>query len=127
MELLTGLVAVDERRSEEKQYLVEWFWKIKSDKEVLLASVDPALDVREEVHESIFAAAELAGHCSDKDPSHRPDMGHAVSVLTQLVDTWKPREGTSRCSSTRSNLPLEELVRSWQEEDSADADDGDQV
>lgn len=117
MELVTGLVAVDEQRPEEKQYLVDWFWKIKEDRAILLACVDPALNVDEDGHDSIIAVAELAGHCTVKDPSRRADMGYAVSVLAQLVETWRPHEGMSRCSSTRSEMPLPELVRSWKEED----------
>ncbi|XP_057807494.1 LOW QUALITY PROTEIN: receptor-like kinase TMK3 [Salvia miltiorrhiza] len=119
MELVTGLVAVDERRPEEKQYLVEWFWQIKDDKATMLAAVDPALNVDDETRDSIIAVADLAGHCTVKDPSHRADMGYAVTVLARLVDTWRPHQGTSRCSSNRSDLPLPELVRSWQEEDLA--------
>ncbi|KAG6433126.1 hypothetical protein SASPL_104734 [Salvia splendens] len=117
MELVTGLVAVDEQRPEEKQYLVDWFWKIKEDRETLLACVDPALNVDEDGHDSIMAVAELAGHCTVKDPSRRADMGYAVSVLARLVETWRPHEGMSRCSSTRSEMPLPELVKSWKEED----------
>lgn len=118
MELLTGLAAVDSRRAEEKQYLVEWFWEIKSSKATLLESIDPALDADEETYKSMCVVAELAGHCSVKDPNHRPDMRYAVSVLARLVETWKPHEGTSRCSSTKSTLPLPQLVKGWQEEES---------
>ncbi|KOM41353.1 hypothetical protein LR48_Vigan04g155100 [Vigna angularis] len=47
MELLTGLMALDEDRHEESQYLASWFWHVKSDKEKLMTAVDPALDIKE--------------------------------------------------------------------------------
>ena len=43
-------------------------------------AVDPTID------------AELAGHCTAREPSRRPDMGHSVNVLSPLVEKWKPFE-----------------------------------
>ena len=63
MELVTGLAALDEERPEECRYLAEWFWRIKSSKEKLMDAVDPTI------------VAELAGHCTAREPSRRPDMG----------------------------------------------------
>ncbi|KAL9171512.1 hypothetical protein ABFS82_04G213400 [Erythranthe guttata] len=120
LELLTGLAALDERRSEEKRYLAEWFWGIKSNRGALIDSVDPALDAKEDVHESIYVVAELAGHCTARDPSNRPDMGHAVNVLTRLVEKWKPYEETERfCDDDvigDTSLGLPQLLKGWQEE-----------
>ncbi|MCD7458764.1 hypothetical protein HAX54_039102 [Datura stramonium] len=120
MELVTGLTALDEHRSEETRYLVEWFWKIKSNKENLLASVDPALDVKEDIHKSIFIMAELAGHCTVRDPNHRPDMSHVVNVLGQLVESWKPVEESDEYSGIDYSLPLPEMLKDWQDEDTGD-------
>ncbi|KAJ6309734.1 hypothetical protein OIU76_014631 [Salix suchowensis] len=96
MELLTGLTALGEERSEESRYLAEWFWKIKSSKEKLMAAIDPTLNANEEIFESIYTIAELAGHCTSREPNHRPDMGHAVNVLAPLVEKWKPINDESR-------------------------------
>lgn len=119
MELLTGLVALDERRPEEKRYLVEWFWQIKSNRETLIASIDPALDAKEDIYESIYVTAELAGHCTARDPNNRPDMGYAVNVLAQLVETWKPYDETDKQlhSGINMTLPLPQLLKGWQAED----------
>ncbi|KAF3651859.1 hypothetical protein FXO38_16397 [Capsicum annuum] len=87
MELVTGLAILDENRSEETRYLVEWFWKIKSNKENLLAFVDPALDAKEDIYKSICIVVELAGHCTARDPNRRPDMSHVVDVVGQLVES----------------------------------------
>ncbi|KAF2322926.1 hypothetical protein GH714_032099 [Hevea brasiliensis] len=84
MELLTGLMARDEDRPEESQYLAAWFGHIKSDKQKLRAAIDPALEVKDETFE-ISIIAELAGHCTARKPSQRPDMSHAVNVLALLL------------------------------------------
>uniref|UniRef100_A0A6N2MMR8 non-specific serine/threonine protein kinase n=1 Tax=Salix viminalis TaxID=40686 RepID=A0A6N2MMR8_SALVM len=119
MELLTGLTALDEERSEESRYLAEWFWRIKSSKEKLMAAIDPALNVDEETFESISTIAELAGHCTSRDPNHRPDMGHAVNVLGPLVEKWKPVNDESEdFYGIDYNQPLPQMLKVWQDADS---------
>lgn len=119
MELLTGLMALDESRSEESRYLAEWFWRIKSSKESLTAAIDTAIDVDEETFESISIIAELAGHCTAREPSHRPDMGHAVNVLSLLVEKWKPMTDESEyISGIDYSLPLPQMLKVWQETES---------
>ena len=82
-----GVVLME--RPEECRYLAEWFWRIKSSKE------------------SISIVAELAGHCTAREPSRRPDMGHAVNVLSPLVEKWKPFEDeTESYSGIDYSLPL---------------------
>ncbi|CAI9105747.1 OLC1v1004748C1 [Oldenlandia corymbosa var. corymbosa] len=119
VELLTGLVALDEQRSEENRYLAEWFWKVKADREKLIASLDPALDAKEDIYDSIFAVADLAGHCTNRDPNNRPDMGYAVVVLSALAETWKPTEGTEDEYGIDYSLPLPQMLKGWQEEEAA--------
>ncbi|CAI9761577.1 unnamed protein product [Fraxinus pennsylvanica] len=115
MEILTGLVALDEQRPEEQRYLAEWFWQIKSNKETLISSIDPALDAKEDIYESIYIIAELAGHCTAREQNHRPDMGHAVNILAQLVEKWKPVEEADKCSGIDITLPLPQMLKGWQE------------
>ncbi|KAE8726640.1 hypothetical protein F3Y22_tig00006570pilonHSYRG00094 [Hibiscus syriacus] len=116
MELVTGMMALDDGRPEETQYLAAWFWHIKSDKEKLRAAIDPTLDIKDETFESISIIAELAGHCTAREPSQRPDMGHAVNVLAPLVEKWKPLydDDDEYCGIDYS-LPLNQLVKGWQE------------
>lgn len=116
MELLTGLMALDDNRPEESQYLAAWFLRIKSNKEKLAAGIDPALDVNEETFESIYIISQLAAHCTAREPSQRPDMGHAVNVLAPLVEKWKPfDDDTEEYSGIDYNLPLNQMVKGWQE------------
>ncbi|KAK7263453.1 hypothetical protein RJT34_31043 [Clitoria ternatea] len=116
MELLTGLMALDESRPEEKRYLAEWFWQIKSSKEKLMAAIDPALEASEGTFESISIVAELAGHCTAREASHRPEMGHAVSVLAALVEKWRPVDEEFDCSSGIDySQPLPRMLEIWKE------------
>ncbi|XP_010557993.1 PREDICTED: receptor-like kinase TMK3 isoform X1 [Tarenaya hassleriana] len=116
MELLTGLMALDEDRPEESQYLASWFWHMKSDKQKLRAAIDNTLDVKDETFESICVVAELAGHCTAREPNQRPDMSHAVSVLCPLVENWKPLDDeTEEYSGIDYSLPLNQMVKGWQE------------
>ncbi|KAK8628884.1 hypothetical protein V6N13_009464 [Hibiscus sabdariffa] len=121
MELLTGLTALDDDRPEETQYLATWFWHIKSDMEKLRAAIDPAIDVNDETLESISIIAELARHCTTREPSQRPDMGHAVNVLAPLVEKWKPLDDDNDdyCGIDYS-LPLNQMVKDWQEAEGKD-------
>ncbi|KAG6682248.1 hypothetical protein I3842_13G129300 [Carya illinoinensis] len=119
MEILTGLTALDEGRPEESRYLAQWFWRIKSSKEKLLAAIDPALDPDEKIFESISVIVELAGHCTAREPNHRPDMGHAVNVLSLLIEKWKPINDESEdFSGIDYSLPLPQLLKVWQEAES---------
>ncbi|KAI3984970.1 hypothetical protein MKX01_004738 [Papaver californicum] len=121
MELVTGLIALDESRPEETRYLASWFWQVKSNKERLRAAVDRALEVTEETFESICIIAELAGHCTAREPHQRPDMGHAVNVLSPLVEKWKPvADDTEEYSGIDYNLPLNQMVKGWQESEDKD-------
>lgn len=121
VELLTGLTALDESRSEENRYLVQWFSKIKSDKEKLMAAIDPALEVSEESFKSISIVAELAGHCTTSEANHRPDMGHAVKVLTELVEKWQPvNEEIDYSCGVDYSQPLPQLLKIWKEAEGID-------
>uniref|UniRef100_A0A161ZXP7 Leucine-rich repeat-containing N-terminal plant-type domain-containing protein n=1 Tax=Daucus carota subsp. sativus TaxID=79200 RepID=A0A161ZXP7_DAUCS len=121
MELLTGLMALDEERPEESQYLAAWFWNIKSSTEKLKAAIDPALDMKEEIFESICTIAELAGHCTAREPNQRPEMGHAVNVLSPLVEKWKPlKDEIEEYCGIDYSLPLNQMVKGWQEAEGND-------
>nr|GMD39657.1 receptor-like protein kinase 2.33 [Ipomoea batatas]GMD47818.1 receptor-like protein kinase 2.33 [Ipomoea batatas] len=122
MELLTGLMALDQDRPEESQYLVSWFWNVNSSKDGLFAAIDPALDAKQETLESISTIAELACHCTAREPNQRPDMGHAVSVLSPLVEKWKPLDDdTEEYCGIDYSLPLNQMVKGWQEAEGKDS------
>ncbi|GER41847.1 protein kinase [Striga asiatica] len=121
MELLTGMMALDEARPEESQYLVSYFWQVKSSTDKLWASIDPPLDVKGEARKSVSIVAELAGHCTAREPGQRPDMGHAVNVLASLVEKWRPLDDeTEEYCGIDYSLPLDQMVKDWQEAEGKD-------
>ncbi|KAF7805750.1 receptor-like kinase TMK3 [Senna tora] len=121
MELVTGRMALDESRPEESRYLVEWFWKIKSSKQQLMAAIDPALEATEETFESISIIAELAGHCTSREPNHRPNMCHVVSVLSPLVEKWIPiDENVDSFTGIDLNQPLPHMLKDWKDAEGRD-------
>ncbi|XP_020089438.1 receptor protein kinase TMK1-like [Ananas comosus] len=123
MELITGLMALDESRAEETRYLASWFYNIKNSKEKLRAAIDLSLDVTDETFESIRIIAELAGHCTAREPHQRPDMGHAVNVLAPLVEKWKPiKDEQEEYLGIDFRQPLLQMVKGWQAGDSTTSD-----
>ncbi|GAB4844053.1 Receptor-like kinase tmk4 [Ancistrocladus abbreviatus] len=115
MELITGRKALDETMPEERSHLVTWFRRILINKDNIRKAIDDVLDPDQETYESICKVAELAGHCTAREPHQRPDMGHAVNVLGPLVEQWKPA-----CQEEEENygidlhMSLPQAVRRWQ-------------
>uniref|UniRef100_A0A0A9CZ51 Uncharacterized protein n=1 Tax=Arundo donax TaxID=35708 RepID=A0A0A9CZ51_ARUDO len=124
MELITGTTAIDDSHvDEEIRHLATWFCQIRKDQEKLRAAIDPALDLTDETLESISVVAELAVHCTAREPSQRPDMGHAVSVLVPMVEKWKPVNNEAEdYLGIDLHLPLLQMVKSWQDAEGSMAD-----
>nr|GMD51538.1 receptor protein kinase TMK1-like [Ipomoea batatas] len=116
MELITGRKALDERQPEESMHLVTWFRRMHINKDTFRKTIDPAIDFNEEeVLSSISTVAELAGHCCAREPYQRPDMGHAVNVLSSLVELWKPSEQNSEdIYGIDLDMSLPQALKKWQ-------------
>ncbi|OIV90556.1 hypothetical protein TanjilG_18160 [Lupinus angustifolius] len=115
MELVTGRKALDDNMPDERAHLVSWFRRVLINKQNIPKAIDQILDPDEETMESIYKVAELAGHCTAREPYQRPDMGHAVNVLVPLVEQWKPttHEEEDGCGiDLQMNLP--QAVQRWQ-------------
>ncbi|KAL7143821.1 hypothetical protein ABFS83_08G216700 [Erythranthe nasuta] len=115
MELITGRKALDESQPEESMHLVTWFRRMHLNKETFRKAIDPTLDLTEETLASIITVAELAGHCSAREPYQRPDMGHAVNVLSSLVEQWKPVDQSSDdIYGIDLEMSLPQALKKWQ-------------
>ncbi|XP_062167367.1 receptor-like kinase TMK4 [Alnus glutinosa] len=90
MELITGRKALDDSVLDDWSDMVTWFRSVLINRENIPKAIDQTLNPDEETMESIYKVAELAGHCTAREPYQRPDMGHAVSILSPLVEQWKP-------------------------------------
>ncbi|KNA14906.1 hypothetical protein SOVF_103090 [Spinacia oleracea] len=115
MELITGRKALDETMPDERSHLVTWFRRILINKDNIRKSIDPILDPDGETFESISRVAELAGHCTAREPHQRPDMGHAVNVLGPMVEEWKPSCQEEEDSyGIDLHLSLPQALQRWQ-------------
>ncbi|TKY59943.1 Receptor kinase TMK4 [Spatholobus suberectus] len=115
MELITGRKALDDTVPDERSHLVTWFRRVLINKENIPKAIDQILNPDEETMKSIYKVAELAGHCTAREPYQRPDMGHAVNVLVPLVEQWKPTSHEEEDSSgVDLQMSLPHALRRWQ-------------
>ncbi|XP_038874346.1 receptor protein kinase TMK1 [Benincasa hispida] len=115
MELITGRRALDESQPEESMHLVTWFRRMQINKDSFHKAIDPTIDLTEETFASINTVAELAGHCCAREPYQRPDMGHAVNVLSSLVEFWKPTDQNSEdIYGIDLEMSLPQALKKWQ-------------
>ncbi|KAK7306423.1 hypothetical protein VNO77_44362 [Canavalia gladiata] len=115
MELITGRRALDDTVPDERSHLVSWFRRVLVNKENIPKAIDQTLDPDEETMESIYKVAELAGHCTAREPYQRPDMGHAVNVLVPLVEQWKPTSHEEEEGyGIDLHMSLPQALRRWQ-------------
>ncbi|KAJ7519627.1 hypothetical protein O6H91_20G062300 [Diphasiastrum complanatum] len=115
MELITGRRAIDDTQSEENMHLVTWFRRMSANKESFRTSIDTAIELTEETYASISITAELAGHCTAREPYQRPDMGHAVNVLAPMVEQWKPSDFENEESAGIDlDMTLPQALKRWQ-------------
>ncbi|KAJ6842983.1 receptor-like kinase TMK4 [Iris pallida] len=115
MELIIGRKALDESVPDEDSHLVMAFKRYMVNKENFMKHVDPSLDLDAEARESIFRVAELALHCTAREPNQRPSMGHPVQVLSPLVDHWVPKENTK--DEDEGSTSLMRRLAKWETDD----------
>ncbi|XP_023773124.1 receptor protein kinase TMK1 [Lactuca sativa] len=115
MELITGRRALDETQQEESVHLVQWFRRMHINKDTFQKAIDPTLDLDEEALASLSTVAELAGHCCAREPHQRPDMSHAVNVLSSLAELWKPSDpDPDDIYGIDLDMTLPQAVKKWQ-------------
>ncbi|KAF5465085.1 hypothetical protein F2P56_015116 [Juglans regia] len=115
MELITGRRALDDTVPDERSHLVTWFRRVQINKENIPKAIDQTLNPNEETMESIYKVAELAGHCTAREPYQRPDMGHAVNILSPLVEQWKPTcHEAEESYGIDLDMSLPQALQRWQ-------------
>lgn len=113
MELITGHKALDDTQPEHRCHLVTWFRKVLPNVESIRSSIDPSLEPDEETFKTICKVAELAGHCTAREPGTRPDMGHVVGFLAPLVAQWTPTSARNDDLSFGIDMTLPEALQRW--------------
>ncbi|KAL3635916.1 mitogen activated protein kinase [Castilleja foliolosa] len=116
MEMITGRRALDQNLPDDQQHLVPWFRRMLINKDTFRKAIDPTLDLDEETYASVGTIAELAGHCTAREPYQRPDMGHAVNVLSSLAELWKPSEPADPDDvyGIDYDMTLPQALKKWQ-------------
>ena len=115
MEMITGRKALDETQPEDSVHLVTWFRRMYINKDAFQKAIDPTLDLDQETRASVDTVAELAGHCCAREPQQRPEMGHAVNVLSSLTDKWKPSEADPEdIFGIDLDMNLPQALKKWQ-------------
>lgn len=115
MELITGRKALDETQPEDSAHLVPWFRRMQLNKDTFRQSIDPSIELTAETLASMSTVAELAGHCCAREPHQRPDMSHAVNVLSSLAELWKPGEpDPDDIYGIDYDMTLPQVVKKWQ-------------
>ncbi|KAH6792662.1 transmembrane kinase 1 [Perilla frutescens var. hirtella] len=127
MEIITGRRALDETFPDDSQHLVPWFRRMLINKDTFRKAIDPSLEPDEETLASISTVAELAGHCSAREPYQRPDMGHVVNVLSSLAELWKPSEPADPDDvyGIDYEMTLPQALKKWQALEGVSLIDGD--
>lgn len=126
MELLTGRKALDDTQPEDSIHLVTWFRRMQLKKESFSKMIDSTIELDDETVSSVNTIVELAGHCCAREPYQRPEMGHAVNVLSSLVEMWKPTDGDlEEACGIDLDMTLPQALKKWQAfEDSSRFDAG---
>lgn len=115
MEIITGRKSLDSSLPEDSSHLVTWFRPFLQGRDKIKEAVDPVLrsDLNEESFESLWKVAELAGHCT-REANQRPDMSHVVTVLSSLVEQWKPGAAADEDSyRVDIGMSLSQVLQKW--------------
>lgn len=100
LELLTGSRALDTRRPNGQQNLVDWLKPLLSNKRKMKSMMDARLQGQYS-SKAASQAASLTLRCLEQEPRKRPPMKEVAEILEQIAALEKPKE--SKCRSTHSS------------------------
>ncbi|XP_078159046.1 receptor protein kinase WSS1-like [Carex rostrata] len=125
MELITGRKVLDDTLPDDESHLVTCFRRNLLDRDRFMKSVDPSLDLsKTESRDALFEMADLARHCTAREPFQRPDMSHCVNRLAPLVDQWKPTSYVEEDEDDmESEMGLSEKVQKWKSNENTSTSD----
>ncbi|XP_027340311.1 probable serine/threonine-protein kinase PBL7 isoform X2 [Abrus precatorius] len=101
LELLTGRVPVDMKRSPGEGVLVSWALPLLTDREKVAKIMDPALEGQYSMKEVVQVAA-IAAMCVQPEADYRPLMADVVQSLVPLVKTHRSTSMVGSYSSFHS-------------------------
>lgn len=103
LEMLTGLRALDTKRSNGQQKLVDWMKPMLSNKRKLKSIMDARMEGQYSSKASMLAA-QITLKCLEGDPKNRPSMKEVTDVLEQIeAINEKPKESRSKTEHSSSH------------------------
>lgn len=105
LEIMTGLRALDTKRPNGEQNLVEWLRPVLSQKRKLKNIMDIRIEGQYS-SKAMLQAAQLTLKCLESDPKSRPSMKEVLEELEQIEaikDKEKPKGTKSASGSSRSS------------------------
>ncbi|XP_020594488.1 receptor-like kinase TMK4 [Phalaenopsis equestris] len=115
---MTSRKVLDDTVPIEDANLVAAFRRIHpKDLSSLAKFVDSSLFTDEESRESIADVAEIAYHCTAREPNNRPEMGNVVAMLSPVADQWSPSNYSDHDDGSESNISLRSMVHKWRVSD----------
>lgn len=106
LEIMTGLRALDTKRPNGEQNLVEWLRPVLSQKRKLKNIMDIRIEGQYS-SKAMLQAAQLTLKCLESDPKSRPSMKEVLEALEQIEaikDKEKPKGTKSASGSSRSSI-----------------------
>ncbi|CAH1415286.1 unnamed protein product [Lactuca virosa] len=101
LELLTGRVPVDMKRSPGEAVLVSWALPRLTDREKVIEIMDPSLEGQYSMKEIVQVAA-IAAMCVQSEADYRPLMADVVQSLVPLVKQHQRMHSSKVSSATQS-------------------------
>ncbi|KAK6154037.1 hypothetical protein DH2020_013676 [Rehmannia glutinosa] len=95
LEMLTGLRALDTRRPNGQQNLVDWVKPLLSQRRKLKSIMDARIEGQYST-KAASQAAQLTLKCLEPEPRKRPSMKEVVDMLEQVAAMEKPKESKPR-------------------------------
>lgn len=116
MEIITGRKVLDESLPPDDSHLVSLFRRgFTHEKNKFLNSIaDRVLELDDGAQKNLMEVADLAWHCTGREPYQRPDMSHAVNRLAPLVEVWQPSTTCDVDNDGDSVYSLTERLERWQ-------------
>ncbi|KDP43763.1 hypothetical protein JCGZ_22390 [Jatropha curcas] len=111
LELLTGSRALDTRRPNGQQNLVEWLKPILPYKKKLKAKMDVRIEGQYS-SKAMLQAAQLTLNCLEPDPKSRPSMREVVDALEQIDAIKEKPKGTKNTSGSSSSSTSHRIQKS---------------
>ncbi|VFQ88215.1 unnamed protein product [Cuscuta campestris] len=102
LEMLTGLRALDSRRTGGQTNLVEWKRPFLGKKKKLKWVMDPRMEGQYST-EAALQAAQLSLRCTEHEPRKRPTMEEVVGILEEIESIKKGNEKPSKSRKSQSS------------------------